>query len=53
MEMDYITVSRLLIVPVIGVARGFPEGPCPPNVQKIWSFCALGGVFPNKIVLFA
>ena len=31
-EMDYITVSRLLIVPVIGVARGFPEGPCPPNV---------------------
>jgi len=36
----------------IGVARG-GKGPMPPqNLKKIWSFCALRGVFLSKLVLF-
>ena len=30
-----------------------PTGSCPPNFWNLWSFCALTGGIPNKIVLFA
>jgi len=41
------------VVWLLGLFIGIARGPWPPNLYNFSLFCALGGGFPNKILLLA